>query len=199
MARKVILATNNAGKAKELNAMLSGLDMEIVAQSALGVPEVEETGLTFIENAILKARNASAHAKLPAIADDSGLEVDALEGAPGIHSARYSGAKADDQSNLKKLLEAMQDVPDFGRTARFRCVIVYLRHAQDPAPLVTEGVWEGAILRAPKGTNGFGYDPLFWVPEKGCTSAELPPEVKNQLSHRGQALARLAAHFRARH
>ncbi|HEX2667408.1 MAG TPA: RdgB/HAM1 family non-canonical purine NTP pyrophosphatase [Gammaproteobacteria bacterium] len=197
--RRVVLATNNAGKAKELNAMLSGLDMEIVPQSALGVPEAEETGLTFIENAILKARNAAAHAQLPAIADDSGLEVDALAGAPGIHSARYAGAGAGDQANLEKLLQAMQDVPDFGRSARFRCVIVYLKHAADPAPLVTEGVWEGSILRAPKGTNGFGYDPVFWVPEKGCSSAELPPEVKNQLSHRGQALARLAAHFRARH
>ncbi|HEY3646118.1 MAG TPA: RdgB/HAM1 family non-canonical purine NTP pyrophosphatase [Gammaproteobacteria bacterium] len=197
--RKVVLATNNAGKAKEMNALLSGLDMEIVSQASLGVPEADETGLSFIENAILKARNASAHAKLPAIADDSGLEVDALEGAPGIHSARYSGAKADDQSNLKKLLEAMQEVPDIGRSARFRCVIVYLKHAKDPAPLVTEGVWEGSILRAPIGSNGFGYDPIFWVPEKGCSSAELPPEVKNRLSHRGQALARLAAHFRARH
>ena len=197
--RRVVLATNNAGKAKELDAMLSGLDMAIVAQSTLGVPEAEETGLTFIENAILKARNAAAHAKLPAIADDSGLEVDALEGAPGILSARYAGTPSNDQANLKKLLDAMREVPDFGRTARFRCVIVYLKHAADPAPLVTEGVWEGAILRAPKGSNGFGYDPVFWVPEKGCTYAELPPEVKNQLSHRGQALARLAAHFRARH
>ena len=197
--RKVVLATNNAGKAREMGALLAGLDMEIVAQSALGVPEAEETGLSFIENAILKARNASAHAKLPAIADDSGLEVDALEGAPGIHSARYAGPKANDQDNLKKLLEAMQDVPDIGRSARFRCVIVYLKHAKDPAPLVTEGVWEGSILRAPVGSNGFGYDPVFWVPEKGCASAELPPDVKNQLSHRGQALARLAAHFRARH
>ncbi|HEX7964339.1 MAG TPA: RdgB/HAM1 family non-canonical purine NTP pyrophosphatase [Gammaproteobacteria bacterium] len=197
--RRVVLATSNAGKAKELNAMLSGLDMEIVPQSALGVPEAEETGLTFIENAILKARNAAARTQLPAIADDSGLEVDALAGAPGIYSARYAGAGAGDQANLEKLLHAMQDVPDFGRAARFRCVIVYLKHAADPAPLVTEGVWEGSILRAPKGTNGFGYDPVFWVPEKGCSSAELPPEVKNQLSHRGQALARLAAHFRARH
>jgi XTP/dITP diphosphohydrolase len=197
--RKVVLATNNAGKAKEMNALLTGLDMEIVSQASLGVPEAEETGLTFIENAILKARNAAAHAKLPAIADDSGLEVDALEGAPGIHSARYSGGGATDQANLEKLLKAMQDVPDFGRTARFRCVIVYLKHAADPAPLVTEGVWEGAILRVPTGTHGFGYDPVFWVPERGCSSAELPSEVKNQLSHRGQALARLAAHFRARH
>lgn len=197
--RKVVLATSNAGKAKELNAMLGGLDMEIVAQSAFGVPDVEETGLTFIENAILKARNAAAHAQLPAIADDSGLEVDALGGEPGIHSARYAGTPSNDQANLKKLLEAMKDVPDLGRSARFRCVIVYLKHAADPAPLVTEGVWEGAILRAPVGSNGFGYDPVFWVPERGCSSAELPPEVKNQISHRGQALARLAAHFRARH
>lgn len=199
MARKVVLATNNAGKAKELNAMLNGLDMEIVAQGALGVPEAEETGLTFIENAILKARNAASHAKLPAIADDSGLEVDALDGAPGIHSARYAGTPSNDRANLEKLLKAMHEVPDFGRSARFRCVIVYLKHAQDPAPLVAEGVWEGSVLRAPVGSNGFGYDPVFWVPEKGCSSAELPPEVKNQLSHRGQALARLAAHFRARH
>ncbi|HEY3858652.1 MAG TPA: RdgB/HAM1 family non-canonical purine NTP pyrophosphatase [Gammaproteobacteria bacterium] len=197
--RKVVLATNNAGKAEELNAMLGGLDMEIVSQASLGVPEAQETGLTFIENAILKARNAASHTKLPAIADDSGLEVDALEGAPGIHSARYAGTPSNDQANLKKLLETMQDVPDIGRSARFRCVIVYLKHANDPAPLVTEGVWEGSIQRAPKGSNGFGYDPVFWVPEKGCSSAELPPEVKNQLSHRGQALARLAAHFRARH
>lgn len=197
--RRVVLATNNVGKAKELNTMLSGLDMEIVAQGTLGVPDAEETGLSFIENAILKARNAAAYAKLPAIADDSGLEVDALEGAPGIHSARYAGTPSDDQANLRKLLDAMRDVPDIGRSARFRCVIVYLKHAKDPAPLVTEGVWEGSILRAPKGSNGFGYDPVFWVPERGCSSAELPPEVKNQLSHRGQALARLAAHFRARH
>jgi len=179
--------------------MLNGLDMEIVAQGALGVPEAEETGLTFIENAILKARNAASHAKLPAIADDSGLEVDALDGAPGIHSARYAGTPSNDRANLEKLLKAMHEVPDFGRSARFRCVIVYLKHAQDPAPLVAEGVWEGSVLRAPVGSNGFGYDPVFWVPEKGCSSAELPPEVKNQLSHRGQALARLAAHFRARH
>jgi len=197
--RKVVLATSNAGKAKELGEMLAGLDMQILSQASLGVPEAEETGLTFIENAILKARNAAAHAKLPAIADDSGLEVDALDGAPGIHSARYAGAKATDQDNLQKLLKAMQDVPDLARSARFRCVIVYLKHAADPAPFVAEGVWEGSILRAPKGPHGFGYDPLFWVPEKGSSSAELPPEVKNQLSHRGRALAGLLSHFRARH
>jgi len=201
--RKVVLATNNAGKTKELGEMLAGLDMQIVSQASLGVPEAEETGLTFIENAILKARNAAAHTKLPAIADDSGLEVDALDGAPGIHSARYAGRQsnqgATDQANLQKLLKAMQDVPDLGRSARFRCVIVYLKHAADPAPFVAEGVWEGSILRSPKGTNGFGYDPVFWVPEKGCSSAELEPAVKNQLSHRGRALAGLLSHFRARH
>lgn len=196
---KVVLATGNPGKARELDTMLAGLGLEIVPQSTLGVSEAAETGLTFIENAILKARNAAQHTKLPAIADDSGLEVDALGGAPGILSARYAGEKAGDQANLEKLLQEMKDVPDIGRSARFRCVIVYLKHAADPAPLVAEGVWEGSILRAPKGSNGFGYDPVFWVPEKGCTSAELPPDVKNRLSHRGQALARLVAHFRARH
>ena len=196
---KVVLATGNTGKVRELAAMLEGLAMQILPQSELGVREAPETGLTFIENAIIKARNAALHTHLPAIADDSGLEVDALGGAPGIHSARYAGEKAGDQANLEKLLHEMKDVTDIGRSARFRCVIVYLKHAADPAPLVAEGVWEGSILRAPKGTNGFGYDPVFWVPEKSCASAELPPEVKNRLSHRGQALARLVAHFRARH
>ena len=196
---KVVLATGNAGKVRELAAMLQGLNIEVVPQTALQVREAEETGLTFIENALLKARNAAEQTDLPAIADDSGLEVDALQGAPGIHSARYAGPDAGDQANLEKLLSAMQDLPDLARSARFRCVIVYLKHAKDPAPLVAEGVWEGSILRTPKGTNGFGYDPVFWVPEKGCASAELPPEVKNRLSHRGQALARLIAHFRARH
>jgi len=196
---KVVLATGNAGKVRELATMLQGLNIEIVPQSAFEVREVAETGLTFIENAILKARNAAEQTGLPAIADDSGLEVDALQGAPGIHSARYAGPKADDRANLDKLLKAMQDLPDLARSARFRCVIVYLRHAADPAPFVAEGVWEGSILRAPKGTNGFGYDPVFWVAEKGCSSAELPPEVKNRMSHRGQALASLIAHFRARH
>ncbi|MFI4967962.1 MAG: RdgB/HAM1 family non-canonical purine NTP pyrophosphatase [Gammaproteobacteria bacterium] len=199
MARKVVLATGNAGKVRELAAMLQGLNIEVIPQTALQVREAEETGLTFIENALLKARNAAEQTGLPAIADDSGLEVDALQGAPGIHSARYAGPQASDQQNLEKLLAAMQDLPDLARSARFRCVIVYLKHAKDPAPLVAEGVWEGSILRAPKGTNGFGYDPVFWVAEKGCTSAELPPEVKNRLSHRGQALSRLIAHFRARH
>lgn len=197
--RKVVLATGNAGKAGELSALLQGLDMEIVPQSALGVTEAEETGQTFVENAILKARNAAAQTGLPAIADDSGLEVDALGGEPGIHSARYAGPGADDAANLRKLLQALEQVPETGRGARFRCVLVYMRHARDPAPLICEGVWEGRILTGPRGSNGFGYDPVFLVPERGCSSAELPPEEKNRLSHRGKALARLAAHFRASH
>ena len=190
---RVVLATNNAGKVRELNAMLAGSGLEIVAQSALKVAEIEETGLSFTENALLKARNAAAQTGLSAIADDSGLEVDALDGEPGIHSARYAGVGAGDAANLQKLLQTLQGVPPEQRGARFRCVIVYLRSAQDPAPLVCEGVWQGRILEAPRGSNGFGYDPVFLVPERGCSSAELPPEVKNRLSHRGQALAKLTA------
>lgn len=196
---KVVLATGNTGKVRELAAMLHGLDIEILPQSAFQVREAEETGLSFIENAILKARNAAQQTGLPAIADDSGLEVDALQGAPGIHSARYAGPQAGDKANLEKLLKAMQDLPELARSARFRCVLVYLKHAADPAPFVAEGVWEGSILPAPRGSNGFGYDPVFLVPERGCSSAELPPEDKNRLSHRGKALAKLIAHFRARH
>lgn len=194
---RVVLATGNAGKARELAAMLDGAAMEIVLQTALGVTEAEETGSTFVENAILKARNAAAQTGLPAIADDSGLEVDALQGQPGIQSARYAGPGADDAKNLQKLLKALETVPEAKRTARFRCVLVYMRHAQDPSPLICEGSWEGRILTAPRGSNGFGYDPIFLVPERGCSSAELPPEQKNQLSHRGKALKALAERLRA--
>lgn len=197
--RKVVLATGNAGKARELSALLQGLGMEIVLQTSLGVTEADETGQTFVENAILKARNAAAQTGLPAIADDSGLEVDALGGQPGIHSARYAGPGADDGANLQKLLKALEQVPEAERGARFRCVLVYMRHAQDPAPLICEGIWEGRVLTAPRGSNGFGYDPVFLVPERSCSSAELSPEDKNRLSHRGKALSRLAAHFRASH
>ncbi len=195
-AGKIVLATGNAGKAKELQAMLAGSGIEIVLQTALGVREAEETGLTFIENALLKARNAAGQTGLPAIADDSGLEVDALKGEPGIHSARYAGPKASDADNLQKLLQEISGVPAEKRTARFRCVLVYLRHPQDPAPLICEGVWEGRILEEPRGMNGFGYDPIFLVPDRNCSSAELPPAEKNRLSHRGQALAKLASHLR---
>jgi len=198
MARKVVLASANAGKVREINQLLAGLDITVIAQSDLGVPAVEETGLTFVENAILKARNAAHHTGYPAIADDSGLEVDALGGAPGVHSARYAGDAADDAANIAKLLAALEDVPEADRRARFQCVMVYLRHAADPVPLIAQGTWEGRIARAPRGTNGFGYDPVFVVPTHGCTAAELPPDVKNALSHRGQALRALLAALKAR-
>lgn len=197
--KKVVLATGNAGKAKELSAMLQGLGIEIVLQTTLNVKEAEETGLSFVENAILKARNAALQTGLPAIADDSGLEVDVLKGQPGIHSARYSGPGADDAKNLQKLLKALEGVPQAQRSARFRCLLVYMRHAEDPSPLICEGVWEGSILEAPRGQNGFGYDPVFLVPELGCSSAELSPEDKNRLSHRGKALKALVGRFRALH
>jgi len=193
MSRTIVLASNNAGKVREFNALLAGLDYEVAPQSTFGVPEVEETGLTFVENAILKARNAAQHAQRPALADDSGLEVDALDGAPGIYSARYAGPGAGDRANLEKLLEMLNGVPEAKRTARFQCVLVYMRHALDPTPLICQGTWEGHILTEPRGSGGFGYDPVFLVPTHGCASAELPPEVKNALSHRGQALRALVA------
>ena len=192
---RVVLATGNTGKARELQALLTGSGMEIILQTDLGVRAAEETGLTFIENALLKARNASEQTGLSAIADDSGLEVDALKGEPGIHSARYAGPGANDADNLQLLLQRLRGVPAAERSARFRCALVYMRHGRDPAPLVCEGVWEGRILDAPQGVNGFGYDPVFLVPDKNCSSAELPPDEKNRLSHRGQALAKLAAHW----
>lgn len=188
---RVVLASNNKGKLREMQAVLGALDIAIVPQSEFGTPEADETGLTFVENSIIKARNAAAHAKLPAIADDSGIEVDALNGAPGIYSARYAGKGASDEENLRKLLDMLRDVPEEKRTARFRALIVYMRHALDPTPIIAQGTWEGRILLAPQGANGFGYDPVFFVPTHGCSSAELPPDVKNQLSHRGQALRAL--------
>jgi XTP/dITP diphosphohydrolase len=188
---RIVLASNNQGKVREINHMLAGTDLQIVCQTDLGVPEIEETGLSFVENAILKARNACAHSGLPAIADDSGLEVDALNGAPGIYSARYAGIGASDQDNLVKLLADMQDVPDAARGARFQCLMVYMRHAQDPTPAICQGTWEGSILHAPVGESGFGYDPVFLVPDAGVSAAQLPPEEKNRRSHRGQALAKL--------
>jgi XTP/dITP diphosphohydrolase len=189
----LILASSNAGKVREINQLLEPLQVRVRPQGEYGVPDAEETGLTFVENALLKARNAAAHTGLPAVADDSGIEVDALHGAPGIYSARYAGAGASDQANLEKLLAVLRDVPEAARTARFQCLLVYLRHADDPTPLICQGTWEGRILDAPRGENGFGYDPVFYVPTHDCTSAELPPEVKNALSHRGQALRMLVA------
>ncbi|MEQ5620427.1 RdgB/HAM1 family non-canonical purine NTP pyrophosphatase [Providencia rettgeri] len=186
--QKVVLATGNPGKVNELAGLLRDFGMDIVAQTSLGVESAEETGLTFIENAILKARHAAAQTGLPAIADDSGISVDALGGAPGIYSARYSGEEATDEQNLVKLLEAMKNVPDDQRQAQFNCVLVYLRHAEDPTPLVFHGRWHGIITRKRKGQGGFGYDPIFYVPELGCTSAELTKAEKQAVSHRGKAL-----------
>jgi XTP/dITP diphosphohydrolase len=186
--QKVVLATGNAGKVRELATLLSDFGLDIVAQTELGVESAEETGLTFIENAILKARHAAQVTGLPAIADDSGLAVDFLGGAPGIYSARYAGVDASDQQNLLKLLDALESVPDDQRQAQFHCVLVYMRHAEDPTPLVCHGSWPGVITRTPAGEGGFGYDPIFFVPSEGKTAAELTREEKIAISHRGQAL-----------
>ncbi|MEE9493654.1 MAG: XTP/dITP diphosphatase [Gammaproteobacteria bacterium] len=191
MTETIILASNNPGKVREINQLLENSPLTVVPQSEFSVPEIEETGLTFIENAILKARNAAEHTGHAAIADDSGIEVDALKGAPGIYSARYAGIAASDQENLEKLLSDLKTVPDEQRTARFQCLMVFMRHATDPTPLVFQGTWEGRILQAPQGANGFGYDPIFFVPEQNVSSAELDANLKNQLSHRGQALKQL--------
>jgi XTP/dITP diphosphohydrolase len=196
MQHRIVLASNNPGKVREFNQLLSDTELEVVPQSAFSVPEIEETGLTFVENAILKARNAAQHTGLPAIADDSGLEVAALSGAPGIYSARYAGAGASDLDNLEKLLTTLQGVDDDQRSARFQCLMVYMRHARDPTPRIFQGTWEGSILREPRGSGGFGYDPVFLVPEMNRASAELPPDVKNHLSHRGQAIRQLVASLR---
>ena len=193
MTKRIVLASSNPGKVREINQMLAGLHLTVVPQSDFEVTEIEETGLTFVENALLKARNAARHTGLPALADDSGLEVDALNGAPGIYSARYAGIGADDRQNLDKLLAELHDVPQNLRSARFQCLMVYLRHATDPTPLICQGTWNGRILFAAQGSNGFGYDPVFYVPTHDCSAAQLPPEVKNTLSHRGQALRNLLA------
>jgi XTP/dITP diphosphohydrolase len=192
----IVLASNNAGKLREINELLSAERIRVIPQGELGVSEAEETGLSFVENALLKARNAAAHSGLAAIADDSGIEVDALKGAPGIYSARYAGAGASDAANLDHLLAELRDVREAERTARYQCLMVYMRHAQDPTPVICQGTWEGRILFAPRGENGFGYDPVFYVPETGCSAAELPSATKNRLSHRGQALAKLVRYLR---
>ncbi|WP_295882920.1 RdgB/HAM1 family non-canonical purine NTP pyrophosphatase [uncultured Thiohalocapsa sp.] len=194
---RIVLASNNPGKLREIGRLLADAGMQVLPQRDFGIGEAEETGLTFVENAILKARHAAAGSGLPAIADDSGIEVDALDGAPGIYSARFAGAGADEQANNDKLLAALAEVPDAARTARYRCVMVYLRHAQDPTPIICLGTWEGRILREPRGHNGFGYDPLFFVPTQGCAAAELDAATKDRLSHRGQALRALVAQLTA--
>lgn len=190
---KIVLATGNQGKVREMADVLSDFGFDVVAQSEFNVSDVAETGTTFIENAIIKARHAAKETGLPAIADDSGLEVDALNGAPGVYSARYSGEGATDQKNIDKMLTAMDGIPAEKRTARFHCVLVLMKHENDPTPLICHGSWEGHITTEQQGENGFGYDPIFWVSEDNCSSAELEPARKKQLSHRGKALKKLFA------
>ncbi len=181
----VVLASGNAGKLRELAKVLAPLDVSLQPQAQFNVPDAEETGLSFVENAIIKARAAAQHTGLPAIADDSGIEVDHLNGAPGIYSARYSGAG--DEANNVLLLQELGEIPEEQRSARFQCVLVYMRHALDPVPLICQGSWEGFILSEPRGENGFGYDPLFYLPDYQCSSAQLAPGIKNRISHRAKA------------
>jgi len=188
---KIVLATGNKGKLAEFQHLLESLPFDILPQSDFEVPEAVEDGLSFVENALIKARHAAHLTALPAIADDSGLEVDALNGAPGIYSSRFSGENATDQQNNLRLLSLLQEVPREQRTARFHCLLVFLRHAEDPTPLICQGTWEGLIGFTPEGDNGFGYDPLFYIPEMGCTSAQLGKEEKNRISHRAKAMALL--------
>lgn len=185
--RRLVLASGNQGKLRELTAMLEPLGWDVRPQSEWNVPEAVEDGLSFIENALIKARNAALHAGLPALGDDSGLAVDALDGAPGIYSARYAGGGSD-KANYQKLLEVLEGVPQAERGAHFYCAMALVRHAKDPAPLVAIGRWDGVILNHPSGQGGFGYDPVFHVPDEECSAAELPPDVKNGKSHRGRAL-----------
>jgi XTP/dITP diphosphohydrolase len=188
---RLVLASSNRGKLAEIEPLLAGTGYTLVTQRELGVGDAIEDGKTFVENALIKARHASAATGLPALADDSGIVVDALGGAPGLLSARYAGAHGDAEANNRKLLEALRDVPEAQRTARFVAVIVLLRHADDPLPLIAQGIWEGCVLEAPRGENGFGYDPVFFDPELGRGAGELEPELKNRISHRGRALQQL--------
>ncbi|MDR5885706.1 RdgB/HAM1 family non-canonical purine NTP pyrophosphatase [Vreelandella janggokensis] len=194
-----VLASGNVGKLKEFNELLAPLGFDVRTQADYGVHDVAETGVTFVENALIKAREASRQSGLPALADDSGLEVDALQGAPGIYSARYAGEPKSDQRNNAKLLEALQDCPEGQRTARYWCVLVYLRHPEDPVPVIVQRSWEGEVLAHPRGEGGFGYDPLFWLPDQSSSVAELPSETKNRLSHRGRALSGLVDVLKVAH
>lgn len=198
-ANTLVLASGNSGKLKEFNQLLSPLGLDVRPQAEFGVHDVEETGLTFVENALLKAREASRVSGLPALADDSGLEVDALNGAPGIYSARYAGEPKSDERNNEKLLAALSECAEGQRTARYWCVLVYLRHAEDPVPVIVQRSWEGEVLAHPRGEGGFGYDPLFWLPDQGMSVAELPSETKNRLSHRGRALHALVDILKVTH
>ena len=196
---RIILATGNLNKVREISASLEGSSIEIMPQSMFNVPDADETGTTFVENAIIKARNCAAHTGEAAMADDSGIGVDALGGAPGVHSARYSGEHANDEKNTALLLRNMEDVPDGKRTARYWCVMVYMRSASDPTPIICQASWEGIIIREKRGTNGFGYDPVFLIPERGKTAAEVSLEVKNSMSHRAKAIKMMTERLREMH
>lgn len=199
--RKVVLASSNRGKLVELQAILEQRDIQLLPQSEFSVSDADETGLSFIENALIKARHACVATGLPAIADDSGIEVDALKGEPGIYSARYAGSHGEDadKENNAKLLRELEGIPEMERSARFQCVIAYMRHAMDPMPLICQGTWEGRILFCEEGENGFGYDPLFYVPSQRCASAKLDAATKNAISHRGQALTQLLKCWNSHH
>ena len=186
--QEIVLASGNAGKLLELQAILDSFEVQLVPQSDFAVEPIEETGLSFVENALIKARHASKISGLPAIADDSGIEVDILNGKPGIYSARFAGESASDEDNLNLLLQKLKQCGEAKPIARFQCAMVYLRHARDPTPLIAQGSWQGHIVFEPKGSNGFGYDPIFYLPDQACTSAELSPELKNKISHRAQAI-----------
>lgn len=192
---KIVLASGNKGKIREFSQLFAPLAISIVPQSDYAVIEAEETGLSFVENAIIKARNACEQSGLPAIADDSGIEVDALLGAPGIYSSRYAGLDATDADNIQALLTALEEVPESERSARFQCVLVYMRHSKDPTPLICQGTWHGHIMTEAAGDGGFGYDPVFWVSDTDCSAAELSAEQKHAISHRGQAMRQFAQEF----
>ncbi|MGJ8513945.1 RdgB/HAM1 family non-canonical purine NTP pyrophosphatase [Carnimonas bestiolae] len=194
---EVVLASANPGKLREFEELLAPLGVTLSSQADYGVHDVEETGLTFVENALIKARAAARASGKAALADDSGLAVDALNGAPGIYSARYAGQPSDDQANNRKLLDALSEVPEGLRGARYWCALVYLRHAEDPAPLIVQREWRGDILSLPRGEGGFGYDPLFWLRDREMSVAELPASEKNRLSHRGRAVAALVEELKA--
>ena len=189
--KKLVIASGNQGKLKEIQKILRPLNLDVVTQSELNIDSVPETGFTFVENALIKARHAAKQSGLPALSDDSGIAVDALNGQPGIYSARYAGEQASDSDNVAKLLQALEGVEQEKRGAQFHCVIVYMRDAEDPTPLICHGSWQGRILTTVQGENGFGYDPIFYVPEYDCSAAQLDPETKNSLSHRGKALHKL--------
>ncbi|VAW53554.1 Nucleoside 5-triphosphatase RdgB (dHAPTP, dITP, XTP-specific) [hydrothermal vent metagenome] len=193
---KIVLASGNAGKVREINKLFADSGIEVISQSDLNVPEVPETGTTFVENAIIKARHAAEVTGLPAISDDSGIEVDALNARPGVYSARYAGANASDEDNNNLMLKELTSVAEAERTARYQCLIVFMRSHTDPVPIITQGSWEGRILEAPQGDCGFGYDPIFYVPTHNCSGGELPLDVKNTLSHRAIALNTMLEEFK---